>query len=99
VEEAGIQGLSFWRILSGHPQVIITAVTSEKSAGKSVSSVFPHLHKYRNLTYEPMDKTALLKKADLFFLALPHGASQEAVNFFFAKGKRVIDLSGRLPPL
>ena len=90
---SGYTGIELLRILSGHPHVVITVVTSEKSAGKSVSSVFPHLGKYHNLTYEPMDKTNLLKKADLFFLALPHGASQEAVNFFFTKGKRVIDLS------
>ena len=90
---SGYTGIELLRILSGHPQVMITAVTSEKSAGKSVSALFPHLRKYSNLTYERLDKTDLLKKADLFFLALPHGASQEAVNFFFAKGKRVIDLS------
>jgi N-acetyl-gamma-glutamyl-phosphate reductase len=90
---SGYTGIELLRILSGHPRVIITAVTSEKSAGKSVGSVFPHLLKYRGLTYEHMDKKGLLKKADLFFLALPHGASQEAVNFFFANGKRVVDLS------
>jgi N-acetyl-gamma-glutamyl-phosphate reductase len=90
---SGYTGIELLRILSGHPQVIVKAVTSEKSAGKSVGTLFPHLHKYSNLIYEPLDKTGLLKKADLFFLALPHGASQEAVNFFFSKGKRVIDLS------
>jgi N-acetyl-gamma-glutamyl-phosphate reductase len=40
-----------------------------------------------------MDREKLLDKADLFFLALPHGASQEAVHYFFSKGKRMIDLS------
>ena len=90
---SGYTGIELLRILSGHPQIRITAVTSEKSAGKSVSSLFPHLQKYRNLTYEPLSKTELLDKADLFFLALPHGASQEAVDFFFKNKKHVIDLS------
>ena len=90
---SGYTGIELLRILSGHPQIKITAVTSEKSAGKSVSSLFPHLQKYKNLTYEPLSKTELLNKADLFFLALPHGASQEAVDFFFKNKKRVIDLS------
>ena len=90
---SGYTGIELLRILSGHPQVKITAVTSEKSAGKSFSSLFPHLQKYQNLTYEPLNKTGLLNKADLFFLALPHGASQEAGNFFFNNKKRVIDLS------
>jgi N-acetyl-gamma-glutamyl-phosphate reductase len=90
---SGYTGIELLRILSGHPKIKITAVTSEKSAGKSLASVFPHLQKYRTLTYEPLDKKALLNKADLFFLALPHGASQEAVNFFIENKKRVIDLS------
>jgi N-acetyl-gamma-glutamyl-phosphate reductase len=40
-----------------------------------------------------MDPARLLSKADIFFLALPHAESQEAVEFFFSKGKKVIDLS------
>ena len=90
---SGYTGIELLRILSGHPQIKLTSVTSEKSAGKSVSSLFPHLQKYKDLTYEPLNKIELLKKADLFFLALPHGASQEAVNFFFENKKYVIDLS------
>lgn len=90
---SGYTGVELLRILSGHPLVEITAVTSEKSAGKSVAELFPHLQKYRTLTYTQMKKTDLLNTADLFFLALPHGASQEAVDFFFQNKKRVIDLS------
>ncbi|HTZ18337.1 MAG TPA: N-acetyl-gamma-glutamyl-phosphate reductase, partial [Dissulfurispiraceae bacterium] len=54
---------------------------------------FPHLVKYSGLIYEPLEKDRLLSKADVFFMALPHAASQEAVSFFFQKGKKVIDLS------
>ena len=90
---SGYTGGELLRILSGHPQVKVTAVTSEKSAGKNVTVLFPHLRKYGNLTYEPLNKIGLLNKAELFFLALPHGASQEAVNFFYENNKRVIDLS------
>jgi N-acetyl-gamma-glutamyl-phosphate reductase len=90
---SGYTGIELLRILSNHPRVRVAAVTSEKSAGKKVTELFPHLQKYDSLIYEPMQKEALLSKADLFFLALPHGASQEAVNFFSGKKKRVIDLS------
>lgn len=90
---SGYTGIELLRILSGHPHAEVTAVTSEKSAGKKVRSVFPHLHVYGDLEYENMDREKLLKKADVFFLALPHGASQEAVSFFFSSGKKVIDLS------
>lgn len=90
---SGYTGAELLRVLSGHPEVQITVVTSEKSAGKRVKDLFPHLHKYSDLVYEPLDKEEILNKADLFFMALPHGASQEAVDYFFNKGKKVIDLS------
>lgn len=90
---SGYTGIELLRILSDHSQVEISALTSEKSAGKKLGELFPHLHACGNLVYEPLNKEKLLKKADLFFLALPHGASQEAVNFFYRNGKKVIDLS------
>lgn len=90
---SGYTGVELLRILAGHPNVRITAVTSEKSAGKNVSELFPHLSIYNNLVYEPLERDKMLEKADLFFLALPHGASQEAVNFFYRNRKMVIDLS------
>jgi len=89
---SGYAGGELIRILSTHPFVKITAVTSERSAGKSVSELFPHLN-HLNLIYESLNKEKLLSKADIFFMALPHAASQEAVDFFFGKNKKVIDLS------
>ena len=90
---SGYTGSELLRILSQHSGVEVNAVTSEKSAGKRVTDLFPHLVKYSGLIYGPMEKDRLLSKADIFFMALPHAASQEAVDFFFQKGKRVIDLS------
>jgi len=90
---SGYTGGELLRILLRHSEVVVTGVTSQRSAGKSVSELFPHLHKYANLVYEPLRKEAVLGKADLFFMALPHGESQEAVDYFFQQGKMVIDLS------
>jgi N-acetyl-gamma-glutamyl-phosphate reductase len=90
---SGYTGVELLRILSHHPQAAVTAVTSEKSAGKKITDLFPHLHHYTDMSYEPLNKEKLLGKAEIFFLALPHGASQETVNFFFHSGKKVIDLS------
>ncbi len=90
---SGYAGAELLRILASHPQVKITVVTSEKSAGKRVSDLFPHLHRYENLIYEPLDREKIISGADLFFMALPHAASQVAVDFFVSQGKKVIDLS------
>jgi N-acetyl-gamma-glutamyl-phosphate reductase len=90
---SGYTGCELLRILAGHPEVVVTGVTSERSAGKAVTDVFPHLHKYSALQFEPLQPQAILDKADLFFMALPHGESQHAVDYFFKKGKIVVDLS------
>jgi N-acetyl-gamma-glutamyl-phosphate reductase len=90
---SGYAGGELLRILSAHPEVVVTGVSSERSAGKSVAELFPHLNKYSNLMYEHLRKEEILSKADLFFMALPHGESQEAVDFFFRNGKLVVDLS------
>jgi N-acetyl-gamma-glutamyl-phosphate reductase len=90
---SGYTGGELLRILSGHTSVIVTGVTSERSAGKSVIDIFPNLHKYSQLIYEQLKAEAILDRAELFFTALPHGKSQEAVDFFLKHGKKVIDLS------
>jgi N-acetyl-gamma-glutamyl-phosphate reductase len=90
---SGYTGGELLRILSNHSEVVVTGVTSERSAGKSVTELFPNLYKYSKLIYEPLRKEKVLKKADLFFMALPHGESQEGVDFFYRNGKTVIDLS------
>ncbi|MEW6585570.1 MAG: N-acetyl-gamma-glutamyl-phosphate reductase [Nitrospirota bacterium] len=90
---SGYTGIELLRILSRHPHVVVEGVTSEKSAGKRVSDIFPHLSRFGNLVYEPLVKERVLGKADVFFLALPHGTSQEAVHFFHHGKKKVIDLS------
>lgn len=90
---SGYAGGELLRILSSHPLIIVTAVTSERSAGKSIIDLFPNLLHYSNFAYEPLKPGFILKRADVFFMALPHGESQKAVNFFYTEGKRVVDLS------
>jgi N-acetyl-gamma-glutamyl-phosphate reductase len=90
---SGYTGIELLRILYGHPFTTITAATSERSAGKKISEIFPAFQSHKFPFYEPLQQEKLINKAEVFFLALPHGASQEAVNFFYKNGKRVIDLS------
>ncbi len=89
---SGYTGSELLRLLLSHPEVKVTAITSERLAGLPVSDVFLH---FRNtdLRFEPLKASELEKKADLFLLCLPHKASQETAAFFHDKGKKVIDLS------
>lgn len=90
---SGYAGAELLRILASHNKVKVTSVTSEKSAGKKVADLFPHLHQYEHLIYEPLDPEKILSKADLFFMSLPHAASQEPVETLVRNKKKVIDLS------
>ncbi len=90
---SGYTGAELLRLLSQHPRVNLTAVTSEKSAGVAVSSIYPHLQGVVQLNFEALAPEALAERADVLFLALPHTKSMGPVATCLKAGKRVIDLS------
>ena len=90
---SGYTGAELVRLLAQHPHVELTAVTSEKSAGTAVSTVYPHLQGIVPLTFEALAPEALAERADVLFLALPHTKSMGPVASCMQAGKRVIDLS------
>lgn len=90
---SGYTGSELLRILALHDEVEIVGVTSEKSAGKRVSELFPALFIYENLVFEPLNIENIKQRADVYFLALPHGTSQQIAAQLLETGKKVIDLS------
>lgn len=93
VGSSGYTGGELFRILLHHPAAEITAVTSERSAGKPITDIFPHLAKLTDLVCEPLDPEKIAAKADVAFLALPHVTAQEAGHRFHQLGVKVVDLS------
>jgi N-acetyl-gamma-glutamyl-phosphate reductase len=93
VGSSGYTGGELYRILLHHPAAQVTVVTSERSAGKPLSDIFPHLTGLTDLVCEPLDPDRIAKKAEFAFLALPHVASQEAAHHLHARGVKVVDLS------
>lgn len=89
---SGYTGCELLRLLVGHPHVRVTAVTSERFAGSHISAILPNVRN-PTLKFEPSNIKDLSKKADLFFLCLPHKASQKIVAFLHRAGKKAIDLS------
>lgn len=73
---SGYAGGEVLRLLAGHPEVEIGAVTAHSSAGESLGSLQPHL---RPLAERTLVETTAENLAghDVVFLALPHGASGE----------------------
>lgn len=95
VGASGYSGEVLVKLLLGHPQVTLAAVTSRTHAGKPLAAVIPSLRGMdRGLKFTDSDPAALAATdVALFFLALPHGAAATYAKALSAAGKRVIDLS------
>jgi N-acetyl-gamma-glutamyl-phosphate reductase len=70
----GYAGGELLRLLAGHPDVELTAVTGHSSAGARIGSVHPNLRSLADRTIA-VTEPASFAGADLVFLALPHGES------------------------
>ncbi len=93
VGASGYTGVELLRLLYGHPEVAVTCITSEQSAGRPVADVFPTLRGRYAQLLENLEPVRVAGKADLIFTALPHKAAMEVVPTFLELGKRVVDLS------
>ncbi len=93
VGASGYTGAELLRLITLHPRFRLVAVTSEKSSGKPVAEVFPHLAARVALTFEALEPDAIAKRADGVFLALPHSKSFEPVAACVGAKKKVVDLS------
>ncbi|MDD2366559.1 MAG: N-acetyl-gamma-glutamyl-phosphate reductase [Desulfuromonadaceae bacterium] len=93
VGASGYTGLELIRILQSHPEVMVTCLTSEQSAGKPISDIFPTLRGICDTVLENLEPVRIAEQADIIFTALPHKAAMEVVPTFLELGKKVIDLS------
>jgi N-acetyl-gamma-glutamyl-phosphate reductase len=90
---SGYMGAELLRLLSVHPKIRVTAVTSERLAGERLDRVFPHLRGLSDLAFAELDGERLADSADVVFLALPHMESQRVVPTLRRLGRKAIDLS------
>ncbi len=93
VGASGYTGVELIRLLHAHPEAAVTCVTSEQSAGKRLSDVFPSARSRCDMLLENLEPVRVAEKADLIFTALPHKAAMEVVPTFLSLGKQVVDLS------
>ena len=90
---SGYTGFELIRILSHHPQVELTTITSRQQAGQRLDAVYPALRGHCRLTFAPTNPQILTADADLVFTALPHQAAMEIVPALLDRGVKVVDLS------
>jgi N-acetyl-gamma-glutamyl-phosphate reductase len=89
----GYTGVELLRLLLLHPEVEVTALTSQKYAGVPIDQVFPSLKRHLQLKCEELTGDQVSKKADFIFAAVPHKTAMEIVPLFYRQGKKVVDLS------
>ena len=93
VGASGYTGAELMRLLGGHPEAEAVYVSAHSHAGEKVAALYPNLHGYGTMRYQPFDAREALARADLFFVALPHGESMRVVPRLLEGGAKVIDLS------
>lgn len=94
VGSTGYGGVELIRLLAAHPQATLTSVVSSSSAGTLFSEGFPHLTEIVTDALDAVDPELIRSKADVVFLATPHGVSAKLAPQFLDAGLKVIDLSG-----
>ena len=88
----GYTGVELLRLLSVHPDVELTAITSRKEDGLPVADMFPSLRGKVGLAFSAPDKVDLTK-CDVVFFATPHGVAMAQAPALLAAGVKVIDLA------
>jgi N-acetyl-gamma-glutamyl-phosphate reductase len=90
---SGYAGGELLRLLAGHPDLEIGAVSGATSAGKPVTSVHPNLVGHPAFDGRAFDVTDAdtLGDAELIFMALPHGESAALAERL--PDARIVDLS------
>ncbi len=88
----GYTGVELLRLLSLHPHVELTAITSRGDAGLPVADMFPSLRGLVDLNFSD-PATANLTACDVVFFATPHGVAMAQTPTLLAAGVKVIDLA------
>jgi N-acetyl-gamma-glutamyl-phosphate reductase len=88
----GYTGVELLRLLSMHPSVEITAITSRGEVGMSVADMFPSLRGYVDIKFsDPMQSN--LTECDVVFFATPHGVAMSQAQVLLDADVKVIDLA------
>ncbi len=80
------------RLMAGHDELDIVAVTSTENIGRSMAEIYPHLRAGTKLRCEATDLQTMKEKCDAVFLALPHGLSVPMVKELSGAGIKCVDL-------
>lgn len=89
---SGYTGAEAVRLILGHPNLDLVALTANRHAGKAYGEVYPHLA-HQGLPDLQNWQDVKWEEIDAVFVCLPHGASENTIAAIANKDKKIIDLS------
>lgn len=90
---SGYGGVQLVRLLLEHPEVEITYLGGDSSAGKQYGSLYPHLAHCVDLNVEKIDSQEIADRCEVVFLGLPNGLACDIAPDLIKQGCKVLDLS------
>lgn len=88
----GYTGVELLRLLSKHPHVEVSIITSRAEAGVKVADMYPSLRGHIDIAFTEPD-VETLGQCDVVFFATPHGVAQSMMGALMKTSARIIDLS------
>ena len=90
VGATGYAGAELVRLLTGHPQAELAAISSVSFTGQALSDIYPAYYHICDLVCGTQEE--VVEKSHVVFAALPHGLSQALATTCYDAGKVFIDL-------
>ena len=93
VGASGYGGVQLVRLLMDHPELELTYLGGESSAGKFFADLYPHLGHLVKRKIEAVDPVEIAERCEVVFLSLPNGLACQIAPTLIEKGCKVLDLS------
>ncbi|MCX9011143.1 MAG: N-acetyl-gamma-glutamyl-phosphate reductase [Candidatus Methanoperedens sp.] len=90
---SGYTGGELMRLLAGHPEAHVVAVTSRSRKGQQVGDTHTHLRRIYDLSFEDLSAEEVASRSDVVFTAVPHGTAMQVVPSLLDAGVKIIDFS------
>ncbi len=90
VGATGYAGSEICRLILGHPQAELAAISSVSFEGMELSQIYPAYYQICDMVCGTQEE--VVEKSDVIFAALPHGLSQELGAQCYSLGKTFIDM-------
>lgn len=90
---SGYGGGELVRLLSQHPEVELTYLSSQTYAGLEIGDALPNMKGFSRAKCEAYDPAKAIERCDVLFFAQHNGWAMKAAGQFLNAGLKIIDLS------